>query len=139
MSASLEKMIKNILLVEDDKASQILMRQAFKAAGSESVLNVAASGEEAMEFLRQQGRFENAAVPEVVLLDLNLPGKSGLQLLKEIKESPALRHLPVIVLTGSNASSDIRECAKFPHCRYLLKPSRFHELIELVKSIPQLI
>ena len=131
-------MIKNILLVEDNPASHQLMREAFKEALIETDLTMVDNGNDALHFLRKEGRFAASTKPDLVLLDLNLPGKSGIELMEEIKGDPSLQSIPLIVLTGSSAAADIQACARF-HCKYLLKPSRFHELVQLVKSLPDLI
>ncbi len=130
-------MLKTILLVEDNEAQRNLMQEAFSEANLEVELHIVERAEELMAFLRKQGGFKNAASPDLVLLDLNLPGKSGLEALSEIKSDTQIKHVPIAVLTGSNASSDIQACAKF-QCKYLLKPSGFNQLVQLVKSLPDL-
>jgi chemotaxis family two-component system response regulator Rcp1 len=124
-------MVKNLLLVEDDDASQMLMKQAIKTSALDYVLNIAGNGEEALDFLNKCGP---AQLPDLILLDLNLPGKNGLEILKEIRANDSMSKIPVLVLTGSNAESDRSACNQFAHCRYVLKPSRFFELVDFVKS-----
>lgn len=131
-------MIKNVLIVEDNRASHVLMREAFAAASFNAHLTIVDNGDEAMQFLKRKGDFSGAQRPDLILLDLNLPGKSGVELMAEIKDDTESQSVPLIVLTGSNAEADIQACARF-HCKYLLKPSRFHELVQLVKSLPDLI
>jgi CheY-like chemotaxis protein len=130
-----EKKTRHILLVEDNESSRILMKEAFDAVSFEGRVDMVESGDEAMEFLRQKGKYADAQKPDIVLLDLNLPGKNGLEIVSEIRSDKHLQNLCVIILTGSNASSDIEACTRL-HCKYLLKPSRFHEVIELVKVLP---
>jgi CheY-like chemotaxis protein len=128
-------MIKNILLVEDNEAGSRLMQEAFKEVFFDGELDIVEDGTEAMQFLRHEQRFENKPKPDLVLLDLNLPGKSGIEVLNEIKTDEALRDIPVAVLTGSNSSKDIKACSGFQRCRYFLKPARFDEIVNLVKSL----
>ncbi len=132
---TLQKMIKHVLLVEDSEAGRRLMQEAFKIASFDGQLNITENGEELLQFLKQEEGFVNAQIPDLILLDLNLPGKSGFQVLDGIKKDKRFQNIPVIVLTGSSAASDIQTCAEFG-CKYLMKPSNFSELIALVKSLP---
>lgn len=127
--------MKNILLVEDSDAGRDLMKEAFNAAEFDGALYMAKNGNEALDFLKQAGGFSQAPRPDLILLDLNLPRLSGLDVLAEIHDTP-FQKIPLVVLTGSNSSKDIQACLKY-RCRYVLKPSRFHELVELVKSLPE--
>jgi len=128
-------MTKHILLVEDNEASRNIMQEAFVDASFEGELDVVGNGNEAMQFLRQGPRFENKPKPDLVLLDLNMPGKSGMEVLQEIKSDEALQYIPVIILSGSNAPKDMNACFGFLKCHYLLKPSRFQDLVKLVTSL----
>ncbi len=130
-----KKMLNNILLVEDSTASRHLMKEAFKTASTDSQLNMVENGDEALRFLKREGKFSDAPAPDLILMDLNLPGKSGLEVIGEIKKDKRFQNIPVIVLTGSSAASDIQACSKFG-CKYLMKPSNFSELIVLVRSLP---
>jgi two-component system, chemotaxis family, response regulator Rcp1 len=132
-----QKTFKNVLLVEDNKAIHHLMREAFRVADFDTEMNIAETGNEAMKYLKKEEDYNGAPTPDLILLDLNLPAKNGLEVMAEIKGNSGLRHIPVVVLTGSNAASDIQACSKY-HCKYLQKPSRFHELVELVKSLPEI-
>lgn len=131
-------MFQNVLLVEDDRASRKLMSMAFQEADTGAKLHMTENGEEALDFLNRRGRFPEAPQPEMILLDLNLPGKSGATLLEEIRQDDHLKEIPVVILTGSNASQDIKAASRFTRCRYLLKPTHYHELVLLVKSLPQI-
>lgn len=131
-------MIRNILLVEDDRASRRLMDMAFQEAAIGASLHMAENGEEALDFLKKRGKYPGAPRPEMILLDLNLPGKSGASVLEEIRGDDRLKEIPVVILTGSNASQDIKISSRFTRCRYLLKPTHYHELVLLVKSLPQI-
>src|SRR5919201_1304379 len=91
-----------ILLVEDNPGDVLLTKEAFQEGRLAHHLSVVEDGEEAIRFLRRQGKHEHAPRPDLILLDLNLPKKDGRELLAEVKSDPALRHIPVIVLTTSD-------------------------------------
>src|SRR5262249_32831344 len=95
-----------ILLVDDDPADVQLTREALAEGRVPSSVNVVADGVEALAYLRGEGRYANALLPDLILLDLRMPRKSGLEVLAEIKADPALRCIPVIVLTTSDAPDD---------------------------------
>src|ERR1017187_8753300 len=96
-----------ILLVEDNEGDVFLTTEAFKSAKVANNLNVARDGVEAMEFLHRSGPFASAPRPDLVLLDLNLPRKDGRQVLADMKKDPALRSIPVVILTSSQAEQDV--------------------------------
>jgi CheY-like chemotaxis protein len=131
-----DKKISNILFVEDSEASRHLMREAFKAAHFDGELFIMENAAQFFQFLNRQNNYSKAPVPDLIVLDLNLPGKNGIEVMEEVKNDPRFQNIPLIVLTGSNAASDIEACSKYG-CKYLLKPSRFHELVKLVQSLPQ--
>jgi len=133
-----KKKLHNILLVDDSRAAHFLMKEAFKEASMDSQLHMVENGDDALSFLRKEGSFAKMPAPDLMLLDLNMPGKTGLDVLDEIKKDESLHNIPVIVLTGSEAAADREACSKF-NCKYLNKPTRFHELVELVKSLPDLV
>src|SRR5690554_4255630 len=96
-----------ILLVEDSPTDALMTREALESAPFIDRLHTVEDGVAAMAFLRRQGRYANAPRPGLVLLDLNLPRKSGREVLQEIKSDPDLRMIPVIVLSTSKAEEDI--------------------------------
>src|SRR5580704_17029492 len=96
-----------VLLVEDSPGDVRLTREAFKDAKVHINLHVASDGAEAMAFLGRDGEHLNSPRPDLILLDLNLPKKDGRQVLKEIKESPTLRSIPVVILTTSSSDADV--------------------------------
>ena len=98
-----------ILLVEDDPTDVLLAREALREADMHCNLNVVPDGIEALSYLRGQGKYETVLLPDLILLDLKMPKKGGLEVLSEIKEDEELRHIPVIVLTTSDAPSDIAQ------------------------------
>src|SRR5689334_22345449 len=92
-----------ILLVEDNPGDVRLTREALKESQLEILLDVASDGEEALDFLMQRGKYKDAIRPDIILLDLNLPKKNGIEVLKELKTHDSLKKIPVIVLTTSDA------------------------------------
>lgn len=125
----------DILLVEDNPSDVYLTEVALREAAIESRLHVTEDGEAAMAFLRRQSRFAEAPRPEIVLLDLNLPGKDGRQVLAEIKSDEALRSIPVIVLTTSTAPSDVARCYDLHANCYITKPVDFNQFESVVRTI----
>jgi chemotaxis family two-component system response regulator Rcp1 len=124
-----------ILLVEDNPADVLLAKEAIKESTVPCSLHVLRDGEEAMSYLMRKERYSYAERPDIILLDLNLPRKTGLEVLKEIKESRDLKHIPVIVLTTSDAAQDIeRAYAGHANC-YIIKPIDFEKFSKIVQSI----
>jgi chemotaxis family two-component system response regulator Rcp1 len=124
-----------ILLVEDDPDDVLLITEVLRETKIASDLSVAMDGEEAMEFLQRQHPFAAAPVPDLVLLDLNLPKKDGRQVLVEIKADPVLRRIPVIVLTTSAAEQDVLQAYDKHVNAYVRKPVGYVALLDVVRSI----
>jgi CheY-like chemotaxis protein len=124
-----------VLLVEDSPGDVRLTREAFKDAKVHISLNVASDGAEAMDFLNREGEHANAPRPDLILLDLNLPKKDGREVLEEIKESPTLKSIPVVVLTTSASEGDILRSYKLHANCYITKPVGLDGFLEVVKSI----
>ena len=125
----------DVLLVEDSAAQARLAVEAWRETRAAVRLHIAADGEEAMDFLRKRGSYEAAPRPTLVLLDLNLPGKDGREVLREIKGDADLRRIPVLILTTSLAQSDIlRAYESYANC-YIQKPLDLDGFVETVKSI----
>jgi chemotaxis family two-component system response regulator Rcp1 len=124
-----------ILLVEDSPSDVRITRDAIADAKILNELHVVSNGEEALKFLRREGDFRDAARPDLILLDLNLPRVSGLDVLAEIKSDPELRRIPVAVLTTSSEDRDIVGAYdRHVNC-YLTKPVDFNEFARVVRSI----
>jgi CheY-like chemotaxis protein len=123
-----------ILLVEDNPGDVRLTREAFKAGRIENDLHVVSDGTEALAFLSQQGEYADVPRPDLVLLDLNLPGKDGEEVLEELKTDPSLRSIPVIVLTSSRAEEDVVTSYELHANAYLTKPVDPDEFIETVRA-----
>jgi chemotaxis family two-component system response regulator Rcp1 len=136
MIATVEQLrLARLLLVEDSPGDVRLTRVAFRGANSTVVLHVAADGEEAIAFLRQEGRHADAPRPDLILLDLNLPKLDGREVLALIEEDVTLKSIPTVVLTTSAAETDIAESYKLHANSYFTKPVGFEEFDGLVKSI----
>jgi CheY-like chemotaxis protein len=124
-----------ILLVEDNPGDVRLTQEVFKEGRVRNNLSVAWNGEEALAFLRREGRFANAPRPDIILLDLNLPRKDGREVLAEIKVDPELKCIPVVILTTSQAESDLIESYNLHANCYIVKPVDLPHFIEVVKRI----
>jgi len=124
-----------VLLVEDSPGDVRLTREAFKDAKVLINLNVAADGVEAMAFLNREGNNANAPRPDLILLDLNLPKKDGREVLAELKGSPALKSIPVIILTTSASEADIHGSYQHHANCYITKPVDLDGFLKVVRSI----
>jgi len=111
-----------ILLVEDNPVDVMMTREAFSNGRICNNLHVVEDGEEAMDFLYRRGKYSTAPLPNVILLDLNLPKKDGREVLAEIKADPSLRHIPVIVLTTSESEEDIFKSYELQANCFITKP-----------------
>lgn len=125
----------HILLVEDSPADVRLTQEVLRDAKIANQLHVVNDGEAAMDFLRQQGDYADRPRPDLVLLDLNLPRKDGREVLAELKEDPALRTIPVIVLTTSSAEGDVVRSYELAAACFITKPIDLDEFIRVVRSI----
>ncbi len=127
----------HILLVDDNRADVDLMKEGLKQSKLSHVLSVVMDGEEAMGFLQRKGKYASATTPDLVLLDLNLPKKDGREVLAEIKGDPSLKQIPVVVLSGSEAETDIRAAYKLGANCYLTKPFSLDQLLAMVNSLAE--
>jgi CheY-like chemotaxis protein len=125
----------SVLLVEDDPGDLLLIREAFADYKVGNVLSTVSDGVEAMRFVRGEGKYAGRARPDLVLLDLNLPRKSGTEVLAEIKGDPDLSTIPVIVLTTSEAEEDVLRSYKMHANAYITKPVDFERFREIVHQI----
>jgi len=124
-----------ILLVEDNPGDVYLTQEAFREGRLAHRLSVVEDGEDALHFLRNEGKHERAPRPDLILLDLNLPKRDGRELLRDIKSDPRLKHIPVIVLTTSNAEQDIERAYELHANCYLNKPIQMDDFLRTIRSI----
>lgn len=124
-----------ILLVEDSTGNARLTKEAFEEVDMEETLHVVTDGEDAMDFLNRRGEYASAECPDLVLMDLHLPGRNGREVLELIRADPQLRPLPVLMLTSSTASETMVECYESHANAYLTKPSDPAEFVSLVRAI----
>lgn len=125
----------DILLVEDNPGDVRLTREAMKEARIAVNLNVASDGLEAMSMLRQEAPYDNLPLPDLILLDLNMPRLDGREVLRLIKSDDRLKHIPVVILTTSAAETDIAQAYGMHANCYITKPVELDEFMEIVKSI----
>lgn len=125
----------DILLIEDNPGDVRLTVEAFKDCKMHNKLHVVNDGMEAMAFLYKQDKYSDAPHPDLILLDLNLPKKDGHEVLAEIKKDPALKDIPVVVLTGSTAGEDILKTYDLYANCYITKPIDLEQFVVVVKSI----
>ena len=125
----------NILLVEDNPADIRLTQEVFKGGTIHHTLNIVMDGEEAMKYLKKEGKYASAETPDLVILDLNIPKKNGIMVLKEIKSDSKLKSIPVIILTTSDNENDIATTyANHANC-YILKSIDLKEYMKVIRLI----
>ncbi len=137
MSAQAEPRPVEILLVEDNPGDVVLIREGLRGARAATHVSVATNGEAALSRLRRQGEFADAPRPDLILLDLNLPRLGGREVLAAIKSDERLRRIPVVVLTSSQAESDIAAGYDLHANCYVSKPTDLEEFLRVVKGIEE--
>ncbi|HAC14884.1 MAG TPA: response regulator [Bacteroidetes bacterium] len=125
----------HILLVEDNEGDIVLITDAFEEAKIINNISVVRDGQQALDFLNKKGSYSDVKEPNLVILDVNLPKKNGHEVLKEIKSSKKLCHIPVIMLTTSSSPSDITTSYKNHVNCYITKPVDVDDFIKVVLSI----
>lgn len=124
-----------ILLVEDNEGDILLTLEAFKELKVKNNVAVVKDGAEAIEFLKKEGRFNETILPHLILLDINMPRLSGIEVLDFIKKDDKLKKIPVVMLTTSSSESDIAECYdKSANC-FITKPLDFGKFMDVVHAI----
>ena len=124
-----------ILFVEDSLTSARLTMGALKKGDTQHRLTWLTNGEDALEFLYQNGKFSRAPRPDLILLDLGLPGRDGRDVLKEIKSNPDLKQIPVVILTASTNPEDIAASEELEVEQYMTKPVDLEKFLWLVKEL----
>jgi CheY-like chemotaxis protein len=135
METDVRVKLVEVLLVEDNPGDVRLTREALKDGRVANRLHVVGDGAEALEFLRRQGRFADAPRPDLILLDLNLPRMSGREVLARIKGDPALRRIPVVILTTSKAEEDILRAYDLHANSFITKPVDLDRFLAVVRLI----
>jgi CheY-like chemotaxis protein len=129
-----EVRVIHVLLVEDDPGDVLMTREAFEEYLNNQ-LDVVSDGAEALSYLRREGEYADAPRPDLILLDLNLPRRDGREVLAEIKADESLRHIPVIVLTTSQADEDVMRSYQLHANAYVTKPVDFDGFIDAIRQI----
>jgi two-component system, chemotaxis family, response regulator Rcp1 len=127
----------DILLVEDNPGDVRLTKEALRDAKILNKIFVAKDGVEAMEFLHIEGSFADMHMPDLILLDLNLPRKNGREVLAEIKMDPKLKHIPVVILTSSKADEDILKAYNLHANCYITKPVDLNGFVKIMRSMEE--
>src|SRR3954451_3769687 len=121
-----------VLIVENDPAAARLTQEAFREVGLTETVRCIRDGDEALAYLRGEGRREAQRLPDVIFLDLHLPKKSGLQVLSEIKSSERLKATPVVVISGSDNPREVREAYELHASCYIRKPNDLHAFLKFI-------
>jgi CheY-like chemotaxis protein len=124
-----------VLLVEDDPGDVLMTQEAFKDYKIANNLTVVSNGEDAIAYLRKEGRYDGAPTPDLVLLDLNLPRRDGREVLREVKGDPSLRRIPIVVLTTSDAEEDVLASYDLHANAFVRKPVDFEQFVAAVRAI----
>ncbi|HEY5620171.1 MAG TPA: response regulator [Candidatus Bathyarchaeia archaeon] len=126
-----------ILLVEDSPDDVELTQEALNEGNIRHHLNVVEDGVQALDFLRRKGRYVQAPEPDIVLLDLNLPRRSGQEVLMEVKSDVSLKHIPIMVLTTSAAGDDVFKSYQLHANCYITKPVDLGQFIRVLKVLQE--
>lgn len=124
-----------ILLIEDNSGDARLLKEAFKDIETQCNISIVKDGVDALKYLYKKDEFFNSQTPDLIILDLNLPKKSGIEVLKEIKFDEDIKDIPVIVLTTSSSEKDIKTAYQLHANSYLKKPVDLDEFEQVVKTI----
>ena len=131
---NVEKHIVDILLAEDNEDDVFLIQEVFKREKLINLIQVVRDGEEALAYLRLQGKYKEARPPGLLLLDINMPKKNGFEVLKEMKADPALRQIPVVILTTSKREEDVARSYANGACSFISKRIDMGEMREVIKQ-----
>lgn len=137
MANDTQATVKTILIADDDADDRLFMIEALRQNGVCHDVKFVEDGEDLMNYLTRQNGFtaENAPLPSLILLDLNMPRKNGFQALAEIRSHTGLRRLPVVVMSTSASNGDVFKTYDIGVNSYIVKPNNFNRLIEVVKSL----
>jgi CheY-like chemotaxis protein len=137
MSYSQSEQKVRILIIDDDADDRYLMQTAFAENNIQCEIQFVEDGSEVFDFLYRQGKYKDVGgeLPNLILLDLNMPKKDGRQVLLEIKRSPQFQHIPVIIFTTSKSPDDVRQIYINGANSFVNKPSSFDKLLEVTRNI----
>ena len=124
-----------VLMIEDNRGDVVLVQAALEKAGLAHHVTVVNDGVEAMEFLHHGGKYVEAPRPDLIMLDLKLPRKNGREVLDEIRPDPALREIPVVLLSSSVSELKLARSYELPAECYMVKPNTYEGYVELVQAI----
>lgn len=122
-----------ILLVEDNEDDIVIIQEAFGESQTLNVINTVSDGEEALTYLRREGRYKGFSLPSLVLLDINMPKKNGFEVIEAVKADPQLRSIPIIMLTMSEREEDIKRSYANGACSYIRKPVDLDQFQSVIK------
>ena len=127
----------SVLMADDDEEDCLLANEAFSESGLKATFSCVEDGMELMDYLFERSRSDTISLPDLILLDLNMPRKDGREALLEIKAEPALQHIPIVILTTSREEKDIAFAAKAGANTFITKPATFDEWVEIMKSLAE--
>lgn len=122
-------------MAEDSPSDAELARAAFKNGGIDSVLTIVSDGVEAINYMNAEGKYAERVMPDLIILDLNMPRKDGKTVLKELKQDERFKQIPVVILTTSQAEEDIAQSYELAASCYVAKPMDFNKFLEVTKAI----
>lgn len=128
-------MSADILIVDDNESDMLLMKEAIKGTAMQNSLFTVNGADEALTFLNKQGEYKDCPRPDLIFMDLNMPGVSGLELLQTLKQDSIFQHIPVIILTTSADDNDISKCYRALANCYVVKPINFDRFKKIIAVI----
>jgi CheY-like chemotaxis protein len=128
---------RTILMADDDEEDRFLAKEALEASGARTVLSIVGDGMELMDYLLECSLSKSNGLPDLILLDLNMPRKDGREALVEIMGEPTLRHIPIVILTTSQEEKDISFAMQSGATLFVTKPATFDEWVEMMKSLAE--
>jgi len=126
---------KTVLMADDDAEDCWLASQAFAESGANAAFSCVLDGIELLDYLTEHSRSQVKRLPDLILLDLNMPRKNGWQALIEIKAESALQHIPIVILTSSQERADVNSTLKTGAKSFITKPATFDEWVEMMRSL----
>ena len=124
-----------ILVAEDQETDGFFLQEAAKRLNTLTSLHIVPSGQAVMEFLKKTGGHASAPTPDMVLLDINMPGRNGHEILSDIKGDPEIMHIPVVMLSGSDADKDLFSSYEYHANAYVVKPRDFNDMLSLMQAL----